>query len=155
MAFLQIEDLTGHGELIIFPKKYEELRSYFSEESNNLYYLTATVDKSQVEENSFDEDKDDDEEAKVELKLLAENMIPLLEACENCHKEVCIDFGSKQIADTALFKQILQKHKGKAPFYAWVKVDGEFACQLKFGENWNIKATPEFYRDIKTFCDTQ
>lgn len=155
MAFLQIEDLTGHGELIIFPKKFEELRSYFSEESNNLYYLTATVDKSQVEENSFDEDKDDDEEAKVELKLLAENMIPLLEACENCHKEVCIDFGSKQIADTALFKQILQKHRGKAPFYAWVKVDGEFACQLKFGENWNIKATPEFYRDIKTFCDTQ
>lgn len=153
MAFLQIEDLTGHGELTIFPKKYEELRVYFAEESNNLYYLTATVDKNQAEENSYDEEKEEEEEAKIEIKLLAENMVPLLEACENCNREVCIDFGTKPINNIALFKQILSKHKGNAPLSAWITVDEELSCQLKFGEEWNVKVTPEFYRDMRIFSD--
>ncbi len=153
MAFLQIEDLTGHGELTIFPKKYEELRPYFAEESNNLFYLTATVDMNQPEENSYNEDNDEEEETKVEVKLLAENMVPLLEACESCNKEVCIDFGSKPINNIALFKQVLTKHKGNAPLSMWFTVDDEFSCQLKFDETWNVKVTPEFYRDMRTFSE--
>lgn len=153
MAFLQVEDLTGHAELIIFPKKYEELRPYFAEESNNLFYLTAAVDKNQAEENAYNEDTDDEEEAKIEIKLLAENMVPLLEACENCNKEVCIDFGTKQINNITLFKQVLAKHKGNAPLSMWFTVDEEFSCQLRFGEEWNVKVTPEFYRDMRTFSE--
>lgn len=153
MAFLQVEDLTGHGELTIFPKKYEELRHYFMEESNNLFYLTATVDKNQADENAYNEDSDEEEEAKIEIKLLAENMVPLLEACESCNKEVCIDYGSNSINNIALFKQLLTKHKGNAPLSMWFTVDDEFSCQLKFGEEWNVKVTPEFYRDIRTFSE--
>lgn len=153
MAFLQIEDLTGHGELTIFPKKYEELRPYFAEESNNLFYLTATVDMNQPEENSYNEDNEEEEETKVEVKLLAENMVPLLKACESCNKEVCIDFGSKPINNIALFKQVLTKHKGNAPLSMWFTVDDEFSCQLKFDETWNVKVTPEFYRDMRTFSE--
>lgn len=154
MAFMQVEDLTGHAELIIFPKKYDELRQYFSEESNNLFYLTATVDKSQTEENNYDENREEDEEAAIEIKLLAESMIPLLEACENCTKDICIDFGSKPInGNLSIFKQILQKHKGNAPFSIEVKIDDEYVCKLKFSDDWRVKVTPEFYRDMRTLYD--
>lgn len=156
MAFMQIEDLTGHAELIIFPKKYEELKQYFSDDSKNLFFLSATVDKNQVEENNYDENKEEEEEAKVEIKLLAENMIPLLEACENCSKEITIDFGSKPITNNiSLFKQILQKHKGNAPFSIYMKVDEEYVCKLQFSEEWKVKVTPEFYRDMRTLCEIE
>ncbi len=155
MAFMQIEDLTGHAELIVFPKRYEEIRQYFTEESNNLFYLQATVDNSQAEESNFDEAKEDEEEAMIEVKLLAENMIPLLQACEDCTSEIIIDFGSKKINNIAYLKKILRNHAGKAPFSLRLSLNNEISCMMKLGEEWKVKGSPELYREMRNIYESE
>ncbi len=151
MAFLQVEDLTGHGELTIFPRQYEEIKEYLTGE-NRLFYLTASIDSTDVEE----EDSYNDEqelEVKLELKLLAENLEPLLSACENCAKPIYLNFPA-QINNLEELQLILQKHKGNCPVQFQMEID-EIACWIELGENWQIKSSPDFYRDISEWIKSE
>ncbi len=143
MAFLQIEDLTAHGELTIFPRQYEEIKPLLEEEQN-LFFLTATVDNNE-EEDDYNEESDEIEASK-EIKLLADNMKPLLTACHECKKPVYLNFPS-QINDTKELQGILQKHKGNCAVQLQMEID-QTACWIELGEDWQIKSSPDFYRDM-------
>ena len=142
MAFLQVEDLTGHAEVIVFPRTYEELKP-FLEEENRLFLLTGNVDNNQ-EEDSYDEH--DDVEASLEVKILAESFKPLLAACHDCVKPVYLDFPS-QINAVSELQSILRKHAGNSPVQLQMEID-QIACYIGLGDQWQIKSSPDFYRDM-------
>ncbi len=150
MAFLQIEDLTGHAELTIFPRQYEEIRPML-ENDNRLFYLTASIDSN----GSDDENNYEDQEIEIinDLKLLAENLTPLLTACHECTKTVSLNFPPK-IEDVSELQSILKKHKGRSNVQLQMVID-EIACWIELGDDWQIKSSPDFYRDVYDWVKSQ
>lgn len=74
MAFLQLEDLTGRTEIVIFPSTYEKYKTYIS--NNGLIEL---VGKVEVEES---ESENEDELPVKTAKILASGIRPLEEMCK-------------------------------------------------------------------------
>ena len=149
MAFFQVEDLTGHAEVIVFPRTYEEMKKYL-EEDNRLFLLSGKVDNNQEEDNY---DEHDDAETSMEVKLLAESFTPLLQACHDCVKPVYLDFPS-EIKSPSELQGILRKHKGNSPVQLQMEIE-QTACYIGLGEDWQIKSSPDFYRDVFEWIKSQ
>ncbi|HJB67118.1 MAG TPA: DNA polymerase III subunit alpha [Candidatus Mailhella merdavium] len=146
MAFVQIEDLTGHGEVIFFPKTYASLREILNAD-RALIELTATVDQKE-NENDFDEDEEMEDSAR-EVKLLGDSARPLLDACAESEHPVLIPYPPHCTSqkDVLEFQAILEKHKGGSQVQIHFTVDGKY-CVMELDSRWRVQSGPQFHKDI-------
>ena len=153
MAFVQIEDLTGHGEVTFFPKTYASLREILNAE-RALIELTATVDQKE-DENSFDEDEEM-EDAVKEVKLLGDSARTLLDACAESDHPVLIPYPpqcTKQ-EDIVEFQAILDKHKGTSHVQIHFTIDGKY-CVMELGSRWRVQSSPQLHKDIEEWMKSK
>ncbi len=153
MAFVQIEDLTGHGEVTFFPKTYASLREVLNAD-RALIELTATADLKE-DENSFDEDEDTEDSVK-EVKLLGDSARTLLDACAESEHPVLIPYPPQctRQEDIVEFQTILDKHKGTSQVQIHFTLDGKY-CVMELGPRWRVQSGPQFHRDIEEWIKSK
>lgn len=142
MAFANIEDLTASAECVFFPEAYAAGRELL--QGDDPLLLTAKI--SDQQDNSSNEDDDDDTEDVVkEIKLLADKVESLAEACYNSAEPTTILLPSENLTKEALaeFKELLDNHKGPVPVHVQLTIDGSW-CVLSVDDKYRIHPTPEF-----------
>ncbi len=149
MAFVQVEDLTGHAEVVVFPKTYALLRDQLQGE-RVLLELHATVEGADDDGGYDDEDLED---APRELKLLADSARPLQEACAASAQPVVVFYPANCATEhlAAEFKAILEKHQGVCPVHVQLTLNG-VSCTMELGPRWRVQSGPVFHRDMDEWC---
>lgn len=149
MAFLQVEDLTGHAEVTVFPKAYASIKEILQKE-HPLIELTATIDN----EDDADTDNDVEQENVVrELKLICESARPLSDIYKNSSQPLLIPYPAECTHDAEIeeFKAILQKHKGAAPVQIQFTINGSILCVMELGPRWQVQPSPRLTKDIEAW----
>ncbi len=145
MAFAEIEDLTASGELIIFPEAYTEGRELYH--SDQPLLLTAKV----AEQKSKDEGEqaEEDEDVIKEIKLLAEKVQPLAEACFSNGDPTTLDLPAEGLTRQSLaaLRDILRRHQGPVPVQVCVHINGTHAF-FSVDEQYAILPGPAFEKDF-------
>ena len=127
MAFIQLEDLLGTVEVIIFPNDYEKYQAELTEEAK--LYIKGRVSASE------------DQQA----KLIAEKIIPF----DKVPKEVWLQYPDKNSffgQQEALYKT-LAGHSGNDRVIIFCKVEKAIK---KLPVSWNIKAEEEILDQLGT-----
>ena len=144
MAFVNIEDLTSHGEVTFFPKAYAEARELLKSEQPLL--LEARLDnRSEGRSDNADSRDDDngDDEAPRELKMLANRVQLLSEACSGSDAPVCITLPLSRLdrENMLILRGILEKYQGTVETEAQVVLDG-YHCLLQLGPRYRVQPGP-------------
>ena len=152
MASVQVEDLSGHAEVVFFPKSYSIYASLLKKDKA-LLVLNALVEANDELDDEFD-----DGEVLLELKLRAESVKPLEQACQECDAPVILRYPDQiDEAENEQFKAILKKHQGTAPVNINLELDG-VRCTMQFGPEWRVTSTPLLYKDVDAWaraCKTE
>ena len=148
MAFVGVEDLTGHAEVTFFPRAYAEARELLKSEQP--LCLRATVD-SQVDE-SRDSDEDGEETSR-EVKLLGQSVTLLSEACGQSDTPICVQIPAHRLGeeDILALKAILEAHPGNVEAEAMVLLDG-VRCHLTLGPQFRVSPGPELDRALAAWA---
>ena len=127
MAFIQLEDLLGTVEVIIFPKDYEKYQAELTEEAK--LYIKGRVSASE------------DQQA----KLIAEKIIPF----DKVPKEVWLQYPDKNsfIGQQEALYKTLAGHSGNDRVIIFCKVEKAIK---KLPVSWNIKAEEEILDQLGT-----
>lgn len=141
MAFMDIEDLTASGELVVFPEAYAEGKELFLSEQPLL--LTAKISDQQNNEDG------DDEDAVKEIKLLCEKVESLTEACQCNLEPTTIDIPHDRLCMQAItdLKEVLVKHNGPVPVYVRAMISDSDAI-FSLDEAYSIHPGPQFEKDF-------
>ena len=148
MAFVGMEDLTGHAEVTFFPRAYAEARELLKSEQP--LCLRATVD-SQVDE-SRDSDEDGEETSR-EVKLLGQSVTLLSEACGQSDTPICVQIPAHRLGDEDILalKAILEAHPGTVEAEAMILLDG-VRCHLTLGPQFRVSPGPELDRALAAWA---
>ena len=148
MAFVGVEDLTGHAEVTFFPRAYAEARELLKSEQP--LCLRATVD-SQVDE-TRDSDEDGEETSR-EVKLLGQSVTLLSEACGQSDTPICVQIPAHRLGeeDILALKAILEAHPGNVEAEAMVLLDG-VRCHLTLGPQFRVSPGPELDRALAAWA---
>ena len=148
MAFVGVEDLTGHAEVTFFPRVYAEARELLKSEQP--LCLRATVD-SQVDE-TRDSDEDGEETSR-EVKLLGQSVTLLSEACGQSDTPICVQIPAHRLGeeDILALKAILEAHPGNVEAEAMVLLDG-VRCHLTLGPQFRVSPGPELDRALAAWA---
>lgn len=154
MAFVQVEDLTGHGEVIFFPKAYDPLRELLNSE-RALLELVGTVDAKESEDDAYD-DEGEEKEVALDVKLIGESARKLTSACSESDLPVQLNYPAHCVgeADIAEFKAILANHKGTSCVYIQFVVDN-ISCIMELGPRWHVQSGPQFHRDMADWLQSR
>lgn len=146
MAFVGVEDLTAHAEVIFFPAAYAECRELLN--SDQPLLLQARLD-SKMEENNSSEGDDDEDEAPRDIKLLGQKVGLLTAACSASDAPlcVCIPLSHLQHEHLLALRSILQKHSGNVETEALVQLDG-YQCVLRLGAKYMVNPGPLLEQDL-------
>ena len=127
MAFIQLEDLLGTVEVIIFPNDYEKYQAELTEEAK--LYIKGRVSASE------------DQQA----KLIAEKIIPF----DKVPKEVWLQYPDKNsfIGQQEALYTTLAGHSGNDRVIIFCKVEKAIK---KLPVSWNIKAEEEILDQLGT-----
>ena len=127
MAFIQLEDLLGTVEVIIFPNDYEKYQAELTEEAK--LYIKGRVSASE------------DQQA----KLIAEKIIPF----DKVPKEVWLQYPDKNsfIGQQEALYKTLAGHSGNDRVIIFCKVEKAIK---KLPVSWNIKAEEEILDQLGT-----
>ena len=127
MAFIQLEDLLGTVEVIIFPNDYEKYQAELTEEAK--LYIKGRVSASE------------DQQA----KLIAEKIIPF----DKVPKEVWLQYPDKNsfIGQQETLYKTLAGHSGNDRVIIFCKVEKAIK---KLPVSWNIKAEKEILDQLGT-----
>lgn len=153
MAFVQIEDLTGHGEVVFFPKTYGPLREILHAE-RALLELVGTVDVKDDE--AIYDDEAEEQEASLDVKLLGDSARPLLDACSDSDHPVVVPYPVNCLSesDAAEFKAILEKHHGSSQVHIQFELDGK-RCIMELGPRWRVQSGPQFHKDMEAWTESR
>ncbi len=145
MAFANIEDLTASGELIIFPETYAEGRELF--QSDQPLLITAKVSEQKSQDDS--EPAEDGEEVIREIKLLAEKVQPLAQACFSNAEPTTLDLPCEGLDRKALtsLKELFRKHQGPVPVQVSLIINGTHAF-FQIDDRYGIIPGPAFEKDF-------
>lgn len=136
MAFVSVEDLTGHAEVTFFPRSYALCRELLLSEQP--FCMVARID-SQTD--AISGDSDEDGEKSSELKLQGQSVCTMEEACRQCDTPVWVQVPSNRLnrADLLALRTILEKHSGPVEARVQILLDGH-VCTLSLAEE--LKVTP-------------
>jgi len=145
MAFCQVEGLTGFGEVVMFPEVYRQARALDLDQPVLLTGKTQAAD-------GFDRNRDDDEEAPKQAKLVASGIALLSEAvmADESPFEVNMDERLADEAGLLALKEILQAHRGRAPVRVNLRSNGVI-YRLELGANFCVLPTDAFRREIEAW----
>ena len=137
MAFVDIEDLYGSVEIIVFPKIYEKFSHLIQED--NIIVVKGNI--------NFKEDE--------APKLIAENIsgvetLDLIVDAESKDESKLVKLrvpdGFDEDQTLENIKEVLQSYKGNTPVIIFFKESGK---KLKTSEQMWVEPSEEFVRDIK------
>lgn len=126
MAFLQLEDLTGRVEIVVFPGTYEKYKSYIKE--NGLIEIAGKVE---IEESETEIDPESDEVPTRTAKVLASVFKPLEEMAKI--KELILKLTCKE--DLKEIAKTLKYAVGNIPIF--IEYD-TFLLETSFRISQNI-----------------
>ncbi|GAB6177434.1 DNA polymerase III subunit alpha [Desulfobaculum senezii] len=141
MAFLEVEDLTGSGEAVVFPEAYAKNREMLDSEQPLLF-----IGKVSDRDGGPQEEEGVPKRAKLildEVKLLADalagNQEPVMLVME---AERLTEDGRKRLKD------VLAQHTGRIPVQMLLRVD-QYECKLQLGPKYSVTPTREFWKDVE------
>lgn len=154
MAFVQVEDLTGHAEVTFFHKAYTpELRALL--ESEQPLWLTGRLDKNQEKENETEpgDDEAGESQAPRELRIIGDSMRPLQSICQESRHPVVVQIPENRLDEEAMLslRAILEKYPGSVSTEASVLVDG-FYCHLSLDPELTVTPGPELDRALSAWA---
>ena len=151
MAFVGIEDLTGHGEVTFFPKAYMACRDLLH--ADQPICLTARLDKQQDENTDQTDEEESTEAAPHEVRLLGQSVIPLTEACNTSDTPVCVYIPEKRLGreDILALRDILQRFPGPVETHAQVHLDGHI-CLLHLDSALKVSPGPELDKALTAWA---
>ena len=149
MAFLQVEDLTGHAEVTVFPKVYTTVAEYLQRE-RPLLEITGTLDSKDADLQDNDEDTDNQ---LMDIKLLCDAARPLEDACRESDHPVLITYPIHKTSDEDFqeFKAILNKHQGSSTLQIQFELMHK-NCIMELGPKWKVQSSPQFHKDIESWA---
>lgn len=118
MAFVNIEDLTGTAEMIVFADAYEAYNQILHEDS--MVLITGKVSsRGDSEEN----------------KILCDELIPLKEVWDRCVKTISFSLETTKANEGFIreIKQVLATDRGRCPIYINIKTpdNGEYVIKSR------------------------
>ncbi|WP_320172033.1 DNA polymerase III subunit alpha [Maridesulfovibrio sp.] len=139
MAFCQMEDMTGAGELTMLPNTYEVAAKFLDQDQPLL--VKGKIDLRDQENGDSDGPK--------QAKVLAEEVTLLESAQAGCeeavplpvHHTLCTQEGIEEL------KAILSGYPGSAPVTLQLFLD-EAICSLRLGHGYNIRPNGDFWREF-------
>ncbi len=152
MAFLTVEDLTGHAEVIFFPRAYKECSEILN--SDQPLMLVATIDrKDEKQRKTQDKNSDSnfieeqDEEEVREVKLIGLEVMTLLDASAKCDKALVLQMPKTNLDSHALeeLKELLTNYKGNTETQISFNID-DIHCQMQLGHNYCVHTSPQFFK---------
>lgn len=118
MAFVNVEDLTGAAEMIVFADAYEKFQSLLQPDAMVLL-IGKVSSKGDTEEN----------------KILCDELIPLNEVWERCVKNISFSINTDSTNDQFIrqIKEILAQNHGHCPVYINIKTpqNGEYVFRSR------------------------
>ena len=147
MAFVAVEDLTGHAEVTFFPRAYAEARELLKSEQP-----LCLVGKIDAQLDSGDE-MDGDEEASREVKMLGQSVRLLAEACRESDRPIGISVPAGRLGreDMLALRNIIQAHPGPVEAYLNVLLD-DCECRIRLGANFTVTPGPDLDRAIAAWA---
>lgn len=139
MAFLQIEDLTGTGDVTLFADTYALARELLAQDQPLLF-------EGKVDARS----RPGEEDAPREAKMLAESIKLLAQAAAECREPAHIPAREEHCAQERLdeLKGVLAAHPGGVPVLMDLYLP-EATCCLKLGDRYHVSTGPEFWADVE------
>lgn len=153
MAFVTVEDLTGHAELTFLPKYYESARELLHSEKP--LCLTARVEQDDFQGSDSAETQEDEENPQTPaFKLMGTGVKDLLEVCQSNTRPVRIFVPLKKIntSDLSSLKRILGNHPGMVKVEAILELEDR-ACYMRLGEDLLVTPGPKLNRELKEWIN--
>ena len=147
MAFVAVEDLTGHAEVTFFPRSYAEARELLKSEQP--LCLVGKIDAQQ----DGGDDMDGEEEAPREVKMLGQSVRLLAEACRESDRPIGISVPAERLGreDMLALRNIIQEHPGPVEAYLNVLLD-DCECRIRLGANFTVTPGPELDRALAAWA---
>jgi len=145
MAFLTVEDLTGSGEMTLFPDIWKDAKPLV--EADEPLLVTAEVDgRNAVPAAASD---DDEEQPPKVAKLLAKTVGRLADALSSTNEPVVLDLPGNALDEAGLarLEGLARAHPGQTPLQVRVLLP-ECDCHLQLGKDHCVFVSPEFWRAV-------
>ncbi|MGN0009134.1 MAG: DNA polymerase III subunit alpha, partial [Desulfovibrionaceae bacterium] len=148
MAFVSVEDLTGHAEMTVFPRTYAEHRELFASEQP--LYVEARLDAA--EERSDSEDGD----VVREVKMLGGKVQLLADVCQRSDAPINITIPDTHCTRQRLLelRSILEAHPGANEARAIVLLDGH-RCVLRVGPRLGVAPGPNLDKELSAWAQAR
>ena len=139
MAFCQMEDMTGSGELTMLPNTFAVAEQFLSQDQPLL--IKGKIDLRDQE--------DGDSDAPKQAKVLAEEVSFLSTAQAGCQEAVPLPIHCKLCSDEGIkeLKAILGGYPGSAPVTLQLHLD-ESVCSLRLGPSYTIRPNGDFWKEF-------
>jgi len=148
MAFVSIEDLTGHAEVTFFPRAYSEARDLLKQDQ--VLAFTARVD-SQAENTGADDENSD--ESVREVKLLGQSVRLLGDVCSQNDTPVCVHIPEHRLGREHILtlRKILEDHPGTVEAQAVAYLEG-YCCRLQLDKDLQVQPGPDLDRALAAWA---
>jgi len=135
MAIVQLEDLSGTVETLVFPRVFQKYGNLVRVDS--MVYITGKL--------SLRED---------EPKLISEEIIPLEDVKSKFTKAVVVRFTTTGLEKEQLanLKDILSRHRGKIPVFLCFQQSGGRRINISAGKGFLVKPDDLLLEEIENLC---
>ncbi len=143
MAFLEIEDLLGSGELVVFPRTWAEV-GHVLEKDQPLYIQAKGGDRDR------DAASTEEEGGPVRAKLIAEDIRLLADSVKSNTLPAAYTLDAKALENGGMekLKNILAGYPGKTEMHLTVKTE-DFSCKLALGPQYAVTPCQDFWKDLE------
>lgn len=149
MAFVEIEDLTGHAEITFFPRDYAKVRELLHMEMPLCLY--ARLESGQQGNSQEIADSDGEEETPAEIKLLGQNAQLLTEICKTSDTpyKLTIPYSRLTEGDLMKLREILANYKGDTRVIAQVEMETCW-CHMAL-KGLRVEPGPELDKQVENW----
>lgn len=142
MAFCQMEDMTGSGELTMLPNTFATAGHFLTQDQPLL--VKGKIDLRDQE--------DGDSDAPKQAKILAEEVILLSNAQAGCQEAVPLPVNGVHCSEEGIkeLKAILGGYPGSAPVTLQLFLE-ESVCSLRLGPSYTIRPNGDFWKEFNSW----
>ncbi len=146
-SILNIEDTTGNIEALAFARTFQEIKEILDQDQPLM--MTARV----KEDNRDGGASSDDEDSIREVKLFVDSICLLDNLSESQDTPVPLEINAARLENGGFseFKELLARHKGRAPVHVYLKLD-DHLCHLELGPSYTITASAAFDQDFRQWA---